>query len=244
MSRSARSIENSTRQSPTRRRQVCSTPRSLRTSPPGRRSMAAAMRSRSGLDNRFSDLNAAGRISIRHDSSASELRLRVGPGNQRLLLSGSNGRLVLRGQRLIVELGGVEPSHHRVLRTSEKDRCGIDRLVREGVDELVQFCLGHSEQATNRAVEGRSLGQPPARVARPSVSGHASHSEHESDDRRDQQIRGDHRVHGEPRDRTGPCCSRLSWAQRCFDRLDRQTQALAKRFQLSVVPDVTIQTNV
>jgi hypothetical protein len=108
----------------------------------------------------------------------------------------------------------------------------------------VQFCLGHSEQATNRAVEGRSLGQPPARVARPSVSGHASHSEHESDDRRDQQIRGDHRVHGEPRDRTGPCCSRLSWAQRCFDRLDRQTQALAKRFQLSVVPDVTIQTNV
>jgi hypothetical protein len=57
------------------------TPRSLRTSPSGRRSIALAMRSRSGRDKRFSDLSAAGRISIRHDASVSELRLRLVPGD-------------------------------------------------------------------------------------------------------------------------------------------------------------------
>ncbi len=108
-------------------------PSNLRTSPSGKRSIAAAMRSRSGRDNRFSDLSAAGRISIRHDVSVSEFRLRLGPSDRPLGARSFDGCPVLICHWLVVELNRVESREHGVLCAPEKDRRSIKRLLRKGV---------------------------------------------------------------------------------------------------------------
>lgn len=99
------------------------------------------MRSRSGRDNRFSDLTAAGRISTRHDCSVSEFRLRLVPRDRRLGPSCFDRCAIVVRQGLIIELDRFKPRDHRILSPPEKDRRCVKRFLRKSVNELVKFSL-------------------------------------------------------------------------------------------------------